>query len=300
MSSQSPTALALIDPHKDTFSLVDPAKPHVYVEDYATFRGDGIFETVLVKPGDPAILYAGDLHFQRFGTSADMLELPEPRPDLWNRAIQAVAKEHCARADYQAESAEADGLFSIRYTLSRGTAAAMGWVMSLPIPSTYLQQRVSGLSLVTINKGYKARFGLDAPWMLIGAKTLSYATNEAAGRYARAQGADDALYISDDGVILECPTSNIIVQHGSTLSTPDPEAGLLHGTTQRLIFAAAEDKGYSTRYADLGLGDLRSADGIFVTSATRVCVPVTHIDDIQCAVNHELAATLRGWVQESA
>src|SRR5699024_10725044 len=98
-------------------------------------------------------------------------------------------------------------------------------------------------------RGFDAYIGSKAPWRLIGAKTLAYAVNQAAGRYAAANNADEALFVSHDGIVLEGPTANLIIRRGDRLLTPNPEAGLLSGTTQRLIFDHAEELGLQAEYA---------------------------------------------------
>lgn len=77
----------------------------------------------------------------------------------------------------------------------------------------------------------------------LGAKTLSYAINMSALRYAETQGAQDVIFVSSDGFVLEGPRSTVIVDTGDALVTPFPEHGILHGTTQRALFevAASED-----------------------------------------------------------
>src|SRR5699024_12476880 len=111
--------------------------------------------------------------------------------------------------------------------------------------------------------------GSKAPWLLLGAKTLSYAVNQAAGRYAGAHDADEALFVSHDGIVLEGPTSDLIIRRRDRLLTPDPDAGLLSGTTQRLIFDHVDELGLRAEYSDLSLEDVKTADGAWYGSSMR-------------------------------
>ena len=51
----------------------------------------------------------------------------------------------------------------------------------------------------------RRRCAARAPWLLGGAKTLSYAVNMASQRWAQAHGVDDVLWVSADGYALEAP-----------------------------------------------------------------------------------------------
>lgn len=291
-AAPAPDSLALLDLARAEFTLVDPRDPHLRVDDLALHRGDGIFETVLVtRRGAADHVHARDLHFTRFRASAAMLELPAPDPDLWHAALDAVVAEHrAARGD--------DEPFTVRYTLSRGVDAPVGWALTIPLDPKYARQRAQGIAVVTLDKGYPAYFGQSAPWMLIGAKTLSYATNQAAGRWAAAHDAEDVIYLSHDGRVLEGPSANVVIRRGGELLTPDPKAGLLHGTTQQTIFSHAAEAGLLCSYTDLTVDDLMSADGVWLTSSARTCVPVTALDGTALAHDADLSERMRTWVLE--
>jgi 4-amino-4-deoxychorismate lyase len=234
-------------------------------------------------------VHARGPHFSRFRSSAAMLELPEPDERLWREALDAVI------ADYIGRHSEVEA-FSVRYAMSRGVDHPIGWALSIPLDPAFVRQRREGIDVITLDRGYVAYFGQNAPWMLVGAKTLSYATNQAAGRWAASQGADEVLYVSHDGFVLEGPTSNVIVQRGRQLLTPDPKAGLLHGTTQRTVFARAAEQGFECTYADLRVEDLTAGDGVWLTSSARLCVPIRSLDGVELARNHELGAQMVDWV----
>ena len=95
----------------------------------------------------------------------------------------------------------------------------------------------------------------------MGAKTLSYAVNMAALRHARKQGADDVIFLSSDGRVLEGPTSTVLLAHveesgdGTTvkrLITPQLDSGILPGTSQGALFHAAKAAGWELGYGPAG------------------------------------------------
>lgn len=254
--------LALLDG-----TLVDPQRPVLRADDLGVLRGDGIFETALVIDGRPRKL---DAHLTRLSRSAAMLDLPAPEQAAWLR---------CAKAVCAAWSGPRD--MALRLVLTRGVegqAAPTAYALGSAVGETILRQRRNGVSVLTLDRGYPAEFGARAPWMLVGAKTLSYATNMAAVRHAQASGADDALYLTSDGWVLEGPTSSVVIAEGRTLRTPPPSAGLLPGTTQQELFDAAELAGWTTKTEPLRVADLKAADGVWLVSSLRLLTAVHTLD----------------------
>ena len=280
--------LILVDPDAATFELTDLRAAQLPVTDLSAHRGDGIFETVLVNRGaHGAMVVSRERHFTRFRASASALDLPEPDQGLWDRVIDSLIAEVAAADPENVE-------FGIRYALSRGEQGAdgqfrpRGWAFPVPVDDHIHTARKQGVTAVSLDRGFDAYIGSKAPWLLIGAKTLSYAVNQAAGRYAAANNADEALFVSHDGIVLEGPTANLIIRRGDRLLTPNPEAGLLSGTTQRLIFDRAEELGLQAEYADLRLEDVKEADGAWFVSSMRTAVALHELDGNAISVDQNL------------
>lgn len=280
--------LIMVDPGAGTFAEVPVDSAQLPVLDLSAHRGEGIFETLLItldEDGRPQA-HARQPHLTRFAASAAALSLPEPDADLWNRALDA-----CAEAVLPTLTPADGGEFSVRIALTPGVAGELrGWAVSVPITDTIRRQRREPIAVVTLDKGYDAYVGEKAPWLLHGAKTLSYAVNQAAARVAAAQNAGDALFLSHDGLALEGPTANLIIRSGDRLLTPEPRAGLLHGTTQRTVFAAAAELGLGAEYADIPLAEVLAADGAWLVSSARTAVAIRAVDGHELPVDEELTA----------
>lgn len=280
--------LILVDPTAAEFELTDLGAAQLPVTDLSAHRGDGIFETVLVSVGTHgAAVVSRERHFTRFRASASALDLSDPDQGLWDRVIDSLIAEVAAADPQNVE-------FGIRYALSRGEQDAngrfrgRGWAFPVPVDDHILTAREQGVTAVSLDRGFDAYIGSKAPWLLIAAKTLSYAVNQAAGRYAAANDADEALFVSHDGIVLEGPTANLIIRRGNRLLTPNPEAGLLSGTTQRLIFDHAQGLGLRAEYADLGLDDVKDADGAWFVSSMRTAAALRELDGNAIAVDQNL------------
>ena len=246
----------------------DPEAAHIRVDDLGLLRGDGIFETVLVVDGVPRELGP---HLDRLARSAAMLELPPPDRSAWERCVQVVLG---------AWQGPAEMALKLVYTRGPefGDGTPTGFAMGLPIGEKTLRNRVTGVRAVTLDRGYEPEIVARAPWLLLGAKSLSYAVNMAALRYAEAHDAEEAIFIAADGSVLEGPTSNVIVAHGHTLRTTPPSSGILRGTTQGALFRAAEQAGWATKVEPLTLPELREADGLFLASSVRKITRVHTLD----------------------
>jgi 4-amino-4-deoxychorismate lyase len=252
-------------------TLADPEAAHIRVDDLGLLRGDGIFETVLVVDGEPRELGP---HLDRLARSAAMLELPAPDRAAWERCVGVVIDAWQGPAE-----------MALKLVFTRGPefgdGTPTGFAMGLPIAEKTLRNRVTGVRAVTLDRGYEPAIVARAPWLLLGAKSLSYAVNMAALRYAEAHDAEEAIFVAADGSVLEGPTSNVIVAEGHTLRTTPPSSGILRGTTQGALFRAAEQAGWATKVEPLTLPELRTADGLFLASSVRKITRVHTLDGEQ-------------------
>jgi 4-amino-4-deoxychorismate lyase len=141
------------------------------------------------------------------------------------------------------------------------------------------------VAALTLARGLPAGGASDMPWLLAGAKTLSYAVNMAALRHAEQHGAGDVIFVSSDGYILEGPRSTVVIatesENGAgnlALLTPPPWYPILRGTTQQALFEVARNKGYDCDYRSLRAADLISAQGVWLVSSITFAARVHTLD----------------------
>ena len=79
------------------------------------------------------------------------------------------------------------------------------------VPARVADARSSGVAALTLARGLSAEGTTEMPWLLAGAKTLSYAVNMAALRHAERHGAGDVIFVGSDGLILEGPRSTVVI-----------------------------------------------------------------------------------------
>lgn len=261
-----------------TFTSVDPSAPALSVGELSTQRGDGIFESIGVVGGHAQEVMP---HLERLAHSARLSDLPAPHIEQWRQAV-AVAAAQCPP----------NGEGVVKLILSRGVEhgpAPTAWATAAPAPDNSAV-RERGVRVVTLDRGIDSGAPARAPWLLLGAKTLSYAVNMAAIREAKRRGADDAVFVSSDGVLLEGPTSSVILRRGDRFTTPAPGAGILHGTTQLSLFAYIETLGMPADYETIPATALEEADAAWLVSSVRLAVPITAVDGSPLPVDRELSA----------
>jgi 4-amino-4-deoxychorismate lyase len=253
--------------------LQDPQAPLLHADDLAVVRGDGIFESLLVRDGRPCLLEA---HLGRLTQSARLMDLPAPDLPAWRDAVATAA------SGWTAQGGE-EGVVRLIYGRGReGGSPPTAFVMIGPLPARVAAARQDGVAALTLARGLPADGAADMPWLLAGAKTLSYAVNMAALRHAERNGAGDVIFVSSEGYVLEGPRSTVVIATDIDgrlgLLTPPPWYPILRGTTQQALFDVARNKGYDCDYRALRPADLIAAQGVWLISSITLAARVHTLD----------------------
>jgi 4-amino-4-deoxychorismate lyase len=246
--------------------LVDPAEPVLRADDLGVQRGDGVFETARVADGR---VYKLAAHLERLRRSASALALAAPPDGEWRALVD------------QAVAASGAGDALVKLVCTRGPVPGgppTAFALVLPIPAETVRQRVEGIDVVTLDLGVDAAARARAPWLLGGAKTVSYAVNMASLREAESRGAQDAIWLASGGEVLEGPTSTVCWVSGGALRTPPASTGILDGTTLHVVAGLAAPLRFEVTGATVT--DLRDADEVFLVSSIRGVAGVRRIDGV--------------------
>ncbi|MEU4806686.1 aminodeoxychorismate lyase [Actinosynnema sp. NPDC023587] len=255
--------LALLDG-----TLADPGTPLIRVDDLGLVRGDGVFETVLVVAGEPREL---GHHLDRLARSAAMLDLPEPDRAAFERMVGLVVDNWAGGREMALKLVYTRGV-------EGGDGTPTGFALGTDISAKVAGQRAAGLAAVTLERGVEPGLAERAPWLLLGAKSLSYAVNMAALREAERRGAAEVVFTTSSGSVLEGPTSTLVLVRGRELVTPPSTLGILPGTTQAALFRAATREGWTVKVEPLVVDELYAADGLFLVSSVRKITRVHTLD----------------------
>lgn len=228
--------------------------------------GDGLFETIAVFGGRPALL---DAHLNRMVEAASEIRLPVSHAML-AREVQAVA-------------GDGDGV--IRLTVTRGPGArglaipedaAPAVIASLsPMPKTPASIRLATVETRRNPTSFASR-----------AKTLSYIDSVLAFDEARQRRADvdDALMLNTHGRVASTAMMNLFVLHGRELATPPVSEGVLPGCVRKLVLEVARELGMEPVERPVERDELARAHLVFATNSVRLVTPVLSVDSTDLTV----------------
>jgi 4-amino-4-deoxychorismate lyase len=228
----------------------------VPVTDSSVIRGDGCFEVIKAYSGRP---FALDAHLDRLERSAKALEIAMPDREKLVGWIEDVA------------AGNPDDV--IRVMVTRGSAVPGATQDPLTVIFAHDWVKAEGpAKLLPVPAPWHAA-GVD--WDLAGAKVLSYAPNQSASRRAVAEGFDDALLTTIEGVMLEGPTFSVAWVVDGVLETPVLDLGILDSITRRVMLEIAADLGLDVIQGSWPLAHLQEAQEVMALATTREIQPVS-------------------------
>lgn len=244
--------------------LCDPTEPVVRADDAALLRGRAAFETLRVYSGTPFRL---DAHLDRLAASARGIELPGGAREELSQLAGLVL------GDVAAELDGVDLVLRLVWTGGPEEGPALGLALLSVVPEWIENVRARGARAISL-LGVRA----EVPWLLPGIKSTSYAVNMAAEAEAKRRGADEAVFLDGDGIVLEGTVTNVWWRRGGTLFTPSLGLGILAGVTRGVVLDVAGGCGFTVEEGTYPLADMLAADEAFTSSSVRELMPIVELD----------------------
>jgi 4-amino-4-deoxychorismate lyase len=233
-------------------------------DDFGVVRGESVFETARIASGRAAFL---DAHLARLQRSAERVAIELPAG--WAELAELTVKEY----------GDEDGV--LRLICSKGPPGGgpVGFAFASAVPAETIRGRENGVRAITLTLGVTAGVRSRAPWLLGGVKATSYAVNMASLRHAQAEGADDAIWVSEDGHVLEAPTATVgWVSDGRLVTPVATEVSILPGTTSHVVLELCAEHGIPADVRGGTVRELAEADEVLMMSSVRGVAPVTELD----------------------
>ncbi len=231
--------------------------------DHGVLVGDGVFETLNSYNSEP---FAASRHYVRLQNSAGKLGLQVPDENDLLEAMREVM--------------QANGLSKarIRITITggisplgsdRGTAEHTVLVAASLIPE---YKEVGKVITVPFTRNEKSA--------LAGVKSTSYGENVIALSLAKKQGADEAIFPNNSGMLCEGTGSNIFVVIDGELITPTLASGCLAGVTRSVVLDICDQLKIEVSEKDIPLDDLKKAEEAFLTGSLREVQGIASVDGV--------------------
>lgn len=248
----------------------------VHIEDRGYQFADGVYEVCEVRFG-----FIVDLtrHLNRLERSLHELSMKWP---MSKSALTRVIRETVRRNHVY------NGMFYLQVT--RGVAKRDHVFPAATVPSSLVitakhmsrsagEQRASkGISVISV---------LDNRWDRVDIKTVGLLPNVMAREAAKQQGAQEAVYIDENGYVKEGAATNVwIVTNDGQLVTRPADTGILRGVTRTTVLDLAKKLGLTFEERAFTIEEAKQAREVFITAATTLVMPVVKFDNSPIANGH--------------
>jgi len=218
--------------------------------------GDGLFETMRSYQGRIFLLQK---HLNRLFSSAQALKIKI-----------RLSKNQLADACNQTLAANRIKNGRIRLTISRGKFLGQIGLKQDSEPTILItasrlaQKKSDGPMEITLAK---CDFSLPKKFPLAKHKTLSYLPYLLALEQAEKKGAQEALLLTERGILLETSRANLFLVKDSVLKTPSLNLPILPGITRANVIELARKQGIKVIAGEFTEKDLFSSDLAFLTNS---------------------------------
>lgn len=240
----------------------------VHVEDRGYQFADGVYEVCEVRDGR---LVDERRHMERLVHSLGELRIALPMP---LKSLGVVLREVVRRNRVR------DGIVYLQVT--RGVAPRDHAFPTTPVgPSVVVTARSldrergektagEGISVITVPENR---------WPRVDIKSVSLLPNVLAKQAAREQGAREAWFVDQTGMVTEGSSSNAwIVTKDGKVVTRAANAAILRGITRTVLLDVLAAEGLTLDERPFSADEAIEAREAFVTSASQIVMPVVQID----------------------
>jgi D-alanine transaminase len=237
----------------------------VSVLDRGFIFGDGVYEVI---PVYRRRLFRFDEHMARLARSLDKLRIVNPHSrDEWLRHARTLVA--AVTADDQLVYIQVTrGVAPRDHVMPEGLTPTV-FAMSNPMKPPAPELRHHGVACVTAR---------DFRWERGDIKSVSLLGNVLARQMSADRGALETIMFRD-GWLTEASGSNVWVVHeGALLGAPRSEH-VLEGIRYELLRELCEEEGIAYNLRPISEDDVRTADELMLTSASKEVLPVTKLDD---------------------
>jgi D-alanine transaminase len=241
---------------------VEDAK--VSVLDRGFIFGDGVYEVIPAYSGYP---FRMAQHLARLQWSLDAIKLPNPMTTAqWSRLIKRMIGLNEGRDQ------------AVYLQVTRGVARRDHAFPSDATPTVFMMSNpMSVPAKDLVARGCACVSATDNRWLRCDIKSTSLLGNVLMRQRAAEAGCLETIMFRD-GFLSEASSSNVLVVHGKTVSAPPNNHLVLPGTTNDVVIELLRKARIALALREVHEDEVRAADEIWLTSATKEVLAVTRLD----------------------
>jgi D-alanine transaminase len=235
------------------------------VEDRGFQFGDAVYEVFKFLGKQPIFLLD---HFQRMERGLKEIEIRCP----WSQSsFAATIRELLERTQF------ADGIVYIQVTRGESTRAhfwpddaeptVVAYSRTFKFPDATKKER--GIKVITTR---------DLRWNACHVKSVNLLGNAMAKKQAQRNGAEEAIFLSDDHTVREGASSSFFAVRSGRIVTHPLDEHILPGVVRDRVIGLALSAKIRVDERPLREAELFDLDEAFITSTTQGVMPVTEID----------------------
>jgi len=240
----------------------------ISVLDRGFIFGDGIYDVTPVYGGR---LFRFDEHMARLDRGLSKIRIANPHThDEWLercRKLVAALTAATGAQDQVVYIQVTRGVAPRDHVMPEGITPTV-FMMCNPMKHPSAEQRHHGVSCTTAR---------DFRWERGDIKSTSLLGNVLARQMSADHGAVETIMFRD-GFLTEAAASNVWIAHEGALLGPPKSEHVLEGIRVELLRELCEDVGIAYNLRPISEADVRAADEVMLSSATKEILPVTRID----------------------
>ena len=236
----------------------------VPIEDRGYQFGDAVYEFIASYNGK---MFCMKEHLDRLQHSMEGLSFPPLDKDFIETAVlELFEKAEIARAGIYIQISRGVAPRDHAWDKDIKTQVIMTIKKVKEIPSELREQ---GIDIITVQ---------DERWLNCDIKTVQILPNAMAKQKAKSQGAFDAIFVSNDGIIREGTSSNFFILKNGVLITHPLTKNILPGITRMVVKDLAKELEIKVKEKFLSKTDIYSADEAFLTGTLTEILGIKTID----------------------
>jgi D-alanine transaminase len=227
--------------------------------------GDGVYEVIAVRHGRAKLLVSNLARLER---SLNELRILNPHsPAQWSDIVARLLEANGGGDLYVYLQVSRGAEFGRNHApLPQIEPTIFGFCAPLTSPTPQALER--GVDCIT---------AADTRWARCDIKSVALLANVLLRQLAVEASASEVILLRD-GLLTDASASSVYVIAGGRICAPPNSSQLLPGTTRKLLEELADEEGIPRHVDDVTEVELRCADEVWLSAATRGVVAVTSID----------------------